>query len=335
MKIFFPVIRALSGVDVFVKRLSQALESRNIEVIVKWYNKFYEFMPHLLGFKPLPPGVDIIHTISWNGFAYARPNTPLVVTEFHCVFDPLFKPYKNFTQHLYHQYVIKKFEQKSFKRADSITAISSFTQESLARSANVRDARLIYLWVEVDRFKPAKPVAMNLEKPFRLLFVGNMSRRKGFDLLKPIMDRLGKNFELRFTTGLRDMAGKKYPSNMTPLGRLSEEHLIKEYQECDALLFPSRFEGFGYVALEAMACGKPVVATDTTSIPEVVDNGVTGILCPTDDVEAFANACRKLAADRDLCGRMGVAGRKRAVEVFSEEVIVSQYIDLYRSLLKV
>ena len=99
-------------------------------------------------------------------------------------------------------------------------------------------------------------------------------------------------------------------------------------------MFPSRFEGFGYVALEAMACGKPVVATNSTSIPEVVDNGTTGILCPTDDIESFVAACRKLAADRGLCGRMGEAGRKRAVEEFSEEVIVSQYIDLYRSLLK-
>ena len=65
-----------------------------------------------------------------------------------------------------------------------------------------------------------------------------------------------------------------------------------------------------------------------------IDNGVTGILCPTDDVEAFVAACRKLAADRELCGRFGKAGRKRAEEVFSEEKIVSQYIDLYQSLLK-
>jgi glycosyltransferase involved in cell wall biosynthesis len=85
--------------------------------------------------------------------------------------------------------------------------------------------------------------------------------------------------------------------------------------------------------LEAMACGKPVIATDATSIPEVVANGITGILCPIDDVDAFVSACQKLAGDRELCRRFGKAGRKRAEEVFSEEVIVSQYIDLYNEML--
>ena len=335
MKVWFPAIRASSGADVFVKRLSSALRKRNVKVEVTWFNKYYEFAPFLLAKKNVPSGVDIIHAGSWSGFTFKRLNTPLVVTEFHCVFDPYFRPFKNLAQHIYHEFIIKKFAQASFQQSDIITAISSFTQESLARSANVRDARLIYLWVEVDKFKAAKPVAINPARPFRLLFVGNVSRRKGFDLLEPIMGILGEDFELRFTTGLRDVTKQSFPDNMVPLGRLSEDDLIKEYQECDALLFPSRFEGFGYVALEAMACGKPVVATDATSIPEVVDNGLTGMLCPTDDVDAFVAACQKLAADRDLCGRMGAAGRKRAKEVFSEEVIVSQYIDLYKSLLKV
>jgi glycosyltransferase involved in cell wall biosynthesis len=335
MKIWFPAIKASSGADVFVLRLSSALRKRGVEVEVTWFNKYYEFAPFLLSNKQIPDEVDIVHASSWSGFAFKRPDTPLVITEFHCVFDPYFRPYKNFFQHLYHQFIIKRFAQASFQRSDIITAISSFTKDSLARSANVRDARLIYLWVETDKFSP-KSSGNNAApaKPFRLLFIGNISRRKGFDLLKPIMRKLGNDFELRFTSGLKDVTKEDYSENMIPLGRLSEEDLIKEYQECDALLFPSRFEGFGYVALEAMACGKPVVATDTTSIPEVVDNGITGILCPTDDVEAFVAACRKLAADRELCGRFGKAGRKRAEEVFSEEMIVSQYIDLYQSLLK-
>jgi glycosyltransferase involved in cell wall biosynthesis len=121
---------------------------------------------------------------------------------------------------------------------------------------------------------------------------------------------------------------------MVLLGRLSEKELIDEYQKCDALLFPSRFEGFGYVALEAMSCGKPVVATDSSSIPEVVENGVSGLLCPIDDIEAFVNACSQLEENKELCVKTGEEGRKRAVEVFSEDEIVGQYIDLYSNLLK-
>jgi len=335
MKIWFPAIKASSGADIFVKRLSSALHKRDIEVEVTWFNKYFEFAPFLLSKKETPFGVDIIHVGSWSGFAFKRSGIPLVVTEFHCVFDPYFRPYKNFAQYLYHEFIIKRFAQATFKQSDIITSISSFTKDSLVRSANVREARLLYLWVETDKFIPKS--SGNNEapsKPFRLLFVGNISRRKGFDLLKPIMNKLGNDFELRFTTGLKDITKQDHSGNMIPLGRLSEKELIKEYQDCDALLFPSRFEGFGYVALEAMACGKPVVATNATSIPEVVENGITGILCPTDDVDSFVDACRKLAADRDLCGRMGEEGRKRTEEVFSEEKIVAQYIDLYKILLK-
>lgn len=336
MKVWFPAIKASSGADVFVKRLSSALRKRGVDTEVTWFNKYYEFAPFFLSKKEVPSGVDIIHATTWNGFAFKRSSIPLVITEFHCVFDPYFRPYKNLAQHLYHEFLIKRFALASFRQSDAITAISSFTRESLARSADVGDARLIYLWVETDEFVPENPMSLesHAAMPFRLLFVGNTSRRKGFDLLKPIMDKLGKDFQLRFTAGLRDIQKQDYPENMIPLGRLSESDLVKEYQECDALLFPSRFEGFGYVALEAMACDKPVVATDATSIPEVVDNGGNGILCPTDDVDAFAAACRKLAEDRDLCKRFGKAGRKRALEVFSEEKIVSQYIDLYRNLLQ-
>jgi len=334
MKVWFPAIKASSGADVFVKRLSSALRKRDVDVEVTWYNKYYEFAPNLLSKKEAPSGVDIIHASSWSGFAFKRKNIPLVVTEFHCVFDPYFRAHKNFFQHIYHEFFIKRFAKASFRQSDAITAISSFTRESLSRSANIMDARLIYLWVELDKFTP-KIQTFNgeLQRPFRLLFVGNLSQRKGFDLLRPIMSKLGAAFQLHFTSGLRDIANQRYPDNMIPLGRLTEENLIREFQECDALLFPTRFEGFGYVALEAMACGKPVVASDCTSVPEVVDNGVTGILCPTDDVNAFVDACRQLAREKEICVRMGKEARKRALATFSEETIVPQYIDLYRSLL--
>jgi len=336
MKVWFPAIKASSGADVFVKRLSAALRKRDVETEITWFNKYYEFVPFLLGKTNVPAGVDIIHVNSWNGFAFKRPGIPLVVTEHHCVFDPCYRPYKNFFQYLYHEIVIKKYAIASFRKSAAVTAVSSFTRNSLALFAKTEDARLIYNWVDIDKFKPHNKENIKEQSgPFRLLFVGNTSRRKGFDLLLPIMKRLGKEFELRFTTGLRDVVKYNYPENMIPLGRLSEDDLVNEYQECDALLFPTRFEGFGYAALEAMACGKPVIASGASSIPEVVQDGVTGILCPVDDIEAFVSACHKLAAEPDMYQRVCEAGRNRAVEMFSEDLIIGQYIALYKSLLAV
>ena len=127
MKVWFPAIKASSGADVFVRRLSVALQKRGVEVEVTWFDKHFEFVPFLLSKKEIPHKVDIVHASTWNGFAFKRSSTPLVVTEFHCVFDPYFRPFNNLAQHLYHKLIIKRFAQASFRQSDAITAISSFT----------------------------------------------------------------------------------------------------------------------------------------------------------------------------------------------------------------
>lgn len=97
----------------------------------------------------------------------------------------------------------------------------------------------------------------------------------------------------------------------------------------DVMLLPSRQESFGLVALEAMACGVPVVATRTGGLPEVVIHGETGLLHDVDDVEGMAASVRKILMDPALRRRMGDAGRRRAMENFSSEQIVPLYEDLY------
>jgi len=85
----------------------------------------------------------------------------------------------------------------------------------------------------------------------------------------------------------------------------------------DILALPSRTEAFGRVLIEAMACGKPVVAFAVDAVPEIVEDGVTGLLVPFGDVDALADAMRKLADDPALRLRMGEKGRERVREYFS------------------
>ena len=75
-----------------------------------------------------------------------------------------------------------------------------------------------------------------------------------------------------------------------------------------------------------------MIASNWSSLPEVVEDGVCGILCQPDDVNAFAEACKRLAEDPMLCRRMGEAARERAVRLFSEEVVVPKYIQLFEAL---
>ena len=88
-------------------------------------------------------------------------------------------------------------------------------------------------------------------------------------------------------------------------GRVSDDELVELYRRASVFVDTSLYEGFGYQVLEAMACGTPVVASDTTSIPELV--GDAGVLCPPGDVDAFASGIRRALAERDSLRARGLA----------------------------
>jgi glycosyltransferase involved in cell wall biosynthesis len=92
----------------------------------------------------------------------------------------------------------------------------------------------------------------------------------------------------------------------------------------DVFLLPSRWEGFGYVLLEAMACRKPIVCFDTSSNPELVEDSVNGFLVKPFDLQEFAGRIKYLALHPDLLEKMGAAGRKKAEEKFTLERAVGE-----------
>ena len=334
MKVWLPAIRGDSGTDVFTRRLREALQRRGVAAEVSWFPSLYQLYPFLLRWVPPPTGTTIVHANSWNAFAFKRAGIPLVVTEHLNILDPHYRPYKRKLQHFYHEVLVRRFILASYRSASAITCVSRFTAASLEATLGVADAQIIPNWVDTRVFLPAHDLTASLHRPFRLLFVGNLSRRKGADLLFPIMKELGTGFELRFTSGLRSLRSIPRLGNMVPLGRLNgDEELIEAYRASDAFLFPSRLEGLPLAPLEAMACAKPVIAAHTSSLPEIVEDGRSGILCPPDDIGAFVAACRALAVEPQTCLRYGCAARSRAETVFSEDLVVPRYIALYRELL--
>jgi glycosyltransferase involved in cell wall biosynthesis len=99
---------------------------------------------------------------------------------------------------------------------------------------------------------------------------------------------------------------------------LSVEELVAEYSTARAAVVPSFFEGFGFPASEAMACGLPVIATDAGALPEVVGtSGEAGLLVALRDVDALASAIEALALDRERASAMGRAARRRIERVFT------------------
>lgn len=109
--------------------------------------------------------------------------------------------------------------------------------------------------------------------------------------------------------------------------------LARIYADLDVVALCSRNEGSPVSLIEAMAAGRPVVATRVGGVPDLVEDGVTGYLVPADDCDALASAVRALLADPERRQAMGAAGRKRVVPAFSAERLLADVDRLYTELL--
>lgn len=328
--VWFPTIRADSGTDIFTERLASALEKRGIRTEITWLPHHAEYAPWLVA-KPKPPAwATVVHCNSWLHQRFISRDLPLVTTIHSCVHDPAFDQYKGWAQRLYHQYWIRSLESTSIGRANRVTAVSRYTASRTAETFGHAIITPIYNWIDTQAFRPS--IQQRLPgHPFRLLFVGNINKRKGADLLPAILHRLGDQFTLHYTGTEQDFSDQ-LPSNMLSLGRLEgAEALVKAYQNSDALLFPTRLEGFGLSVIEAQACGLPVISTYSSSIPEVVEDNKTALLCPLDDIDAFARAASRLRNEPGLWSRMSNAATERAKQ-FSEDAALTSYIEIYRDL---
>jgi glycosyltransferase involved in cell wall biosynthesis len=326
-------IRGNSGIDVWAENLCRGINEQNHDCALNLFPGYFQFLPELLKLSGNSPNSDIIHGSTWNGYIFKN-EQPLVITEHHVINDPAFNPYRTFPQKIFHRWIYR-CERKTLDVADSIICVSQFTKKKLEEVFGYSDSRVIYNGVDTSVFKPTAPEKKFLEiseDTIVLFFAGNLSNRKGGDLLPAIMDTLGDKFLLLLATGndARQFTGCH---NIRNMGHLSLEQLVSTYNQCDIFLTPSRLEGFGLSVAEAMACGKPVVATNVSSLPELVVDGKGGFLCPRDDVQDFAKNIRHLASDDNLRQEMGAFNRKRVEDLFTIEKMTNEYLTLYRSLL--
>lgn len=106
------------------------------------------------------------------------------------------------------------------------------------------------------------------------------------------------------------------------------------YNLCDIFLIPSRLEGLSLSTLEAMSCGKPVIASNCSSFPELIFDGKGGLLFGRDDVMDAVQKIRYLAGESELIKQMGQYNRKRTLEQFTLEQMTQQYLKIYQKLRK-
>ncbi len=215
------------------------------------------------------------------------------------------------------------------------------------RRGGVPVARTRLIWSSIDpvRVKPTR-VRDEVRREFNvagqdilLLAVGNLTRRKGFDLLIAALAQVRcRNVHLLIAG-----SGKEH-------GVLSE--CISEYQlhdrvqllgqrtdipdllaACDLFVMPSRAEGLGVAALEAMAAGRPVIASKVGGLSDVILHGTTGLLVPPEQVPALSDSLNALIDSPVNRANYGEAGRARVSDHFHVDQMVCAYEELYSDVL--
>ena len=238
---------------------------------------------------------------------------------------PGFRPYDF---HFYHR-LIAPFLRMIWKNASAVVANSNGLRQ-LAVTFDPRfEIPVIPNGVDLDLYKA---VEHDWSSP-RLLSVGRIVHQKGLDLAMHALGVLkdlnwewriaGDGPQLQALQALAEELGIQ--DRVFFLGWQSRPEITEGYQQSNVFLFPSRHEGMPNAMLEAMASGLPVVASCIAGNEELVVDGETGYLVPSEDIEALQNALKKLLDDAGLRQQMGLAARRRVEESYSWESTAKQY----------
>lgn len=227
----------------------------------------------------------------------------------------------------------KKVIGWTLRNSDKVIAISKEIARS-AESLGAKDVEVIYEAIDIEKFR-----LINIEEPEEeqiILSVGILSKpnvkRKGFDtIIKSapyVIQKNEKNVKFVFVGKkkdgyplLKNLAEQLGVSNFVEFkGYVPKENLILVYNQCALFTLPSLHEGFATVCCEAMACGRPVVTTNVTAMPEVVVNGKTGLLVELSSPNKLAEAITLLLQNSDLRERMGREARRHIVQNFGRKI---------------
>ncbi|MET0484646.1 MAG: glycosyltransferase [Candidatus Rokuibacteriota bacterium] len=221
-------------------------------------------------------------------------------------------------------------EARILGAVDRIVAATTVERTHLVKHYGADPARIAVIpcGVDTNLFLPgdqaAARAALGLDDQLQLLYVGRLAPIKGLETLLDAMARLraaGTRVHLSIVGGDADeplnghegelrarLARLDLRSAVTFVGAQPQERLRAWYVAADATVLPSHYESFGMVAMEAMACGIPVVASRVGGLQTTVRDGVTGLLVPDHDPAALAGALDRLLGDPDLRFRLGREG---------------------------
>lgn len=288
--------------------------------------------------------IDVLHSMH-----YTRPislSCASVVT-FHDMTFFLYPELHTLPKRIYFPLAIKS----SARRADFVISVSESTRQDAIRLLNLSPDRVITIPHGVDPlFRPIDDldsetrVSSKYQLPDKfILYVGLIEPRKNLPALisayKKLVDEgtghslvLGGRFGWMFDEVLKQIEKLNLTDNVILPGYFAQEDLPMVYNLSDLFVYPTLYEGFGLPVLEAMACGIPVITTDISSIPEIVEEA--GLLVPPDEVEPLFQGMKKVLSDEDLRIELARRGIDQAAK-FSWERTAKSTLKVYRQAIKI
>jgi glycosyltransferase involved in cell wall biosynthesis len=230
------------------------------------------------------------------------------------------------------------------KRARRVITGSEHTRSELVELLGVDPERVAVTPYGVsERFRPAEPAPgwladrFGVDRPF-VLCVGTLEPRKNLVTALRAFERVARETDALLVVAGGPGWGNELFERELPraservrlTGYVSDDELVRLYSAASCFLFPSLYEGYGLPLLEAMACGVPVVAGDSTSLPEVV--GDAGLTVAPRDEQAVADAVLRVLGDRELAAGMRERGLRRAAQ-HSWEACAQATVAVYREVL--
>jgi N-acetyl-alpha-D-glucosaminyl L-malate synthase BshA len=235
--------------------------------------------------------------------------------------------------------------EMTIMHSDAVTAVSHFLQEEVYRQFDVdKQIDVVYNFIDPERHeRPIPPCVPPRQCPdqFNLMHISNFRPVKRVTDVIQVFARVAEKLSARLImvgdgpdagTAMRLARELGIADRVTFTGVVDE--VAPLLQAANLLLLPSQTESFGLVALEAMASGVPVVATNVGGLPEVVEHGVTGFLAPLGDVDQMAQYAVQILSDCSVCRAFSRAARERAVKLFDYHDIIPQYEAVYERVLQ-
>jgi len=295
----------------------------------------------IMPFKSLIEPVDILHV---QNVVHPCYRGKLIAT----IHDLSFEIFpETFTKAM--QFRLSKLVRRTASKADAVLTVSQNTKKDLINLYGIRPEKIEVIYNSHDRiYRPVKGHEMldTIKRKYGLiekfiLYVGALQPRKNLVGLIKAWDILRKKYGLKIklvvvgkeawlsSEIMKAIKNIKYSQDIIYTGYIPKEELPFVFNAADLFVFPSFYEGFGLVVLEAMACGIPVITSNNSSLPEVV--GDAGMLIDPNNCEEIAEAMYKVLAEPELKESMIEKGMKRS-ESFSWKYTAEKTLEIYHKI---